>query len=429
MKKLICIIITIATLFLASCGEATITPTGTTASTTTSETTTAPITSASHYAAVESPSRILLFHGGTLFYYSKVDGESYYFCFDPLCQHSIKENCSARWFMSHYCRSDGCVYSQKNNRFYFARGQQIYSSSFDASDFKLEYSFGDDGKILSSFQSVELLKYSTTYIRRMLLYDDYLYFILSNAETGRWQLVRLNIKTHKVDEMTSADNEWVIGYEIANDYIYLKTFDNDNIIRHYTADMGLKERKIVPDPIYFDNIGVSLGLYDGEFFYEEIANGQELYKINPLTGEKSLIVKDERLTGNADMLCVRENDGIYVVAENIVYLGTIEDDVFGTQYIGTSNNNVWRVSFDGKFTKVLDFPRGQIDTMNFVEEGVIIHFSQIYHKEINVEDPERAAFVFVLFEIDENGNFVNPKPIGNNAANEELIEFFEGDWH
>lgn len=428
MKKILSLTIIVALLFLVSCEKSPVTPTGTTASTTTFETTTAPITSASHYAAVESPSRILLFHGGTLWYYSKADGESYRFCFNPLCQHSIKENCSARWFMSHYCRSDGCVYSEKYNRFYFSRGQNIYSCSFDASDFKLEYSFGENGKILSSFQTIELFTYDF-FVRRMLIYDDYIYFIRTNAETGRWQLVRLNIKNHKIDEMTSADDEWVLGYEIANGYIYFKTFDSDNIIRHYTADMSLKERKLVLDPIYFDNIGVSLGLFDGEYFYEEIANGQELYKINPLTGEKSLIVKDERLTGNADLLCVRENDGIYVVAENIIYLGTIESEVFGTQYIGTSNNNVWKISFDGEFEKVLDFPRGDIETMNFVEEGVIIHFSQIYHKEINVEDPERAAFVFVLFEIDENGNFVNPKPIGNNANNEDLITFFEGDWH
>ena len=426
MKKCFCILIAFVTLFLVSCGETPVMPTQTEAMENPTPKA-APITSASHYAAVESPSRILLFHTSTLWYYSKADGKSYRFCFNPLCQHSIKENCSARWFMSHDCRKDGCVYSEKYNRFFFSRGQNIYSSSFDASDFKLEYSFGENGKILSSFQTIELFTYNF-YIRRMLVHEDYIYFIRTNADTGRWQLVRFNIKNRKVDEMTSADNEWVLGYEIADGYIYLKTFDSNNVIRHYTTDLDLKERKLVPNPIYFDNPGVSLGLYDGKYFYEELANGKELYKINPLTGEKSLIVKDERLTGNADLLCVRENDGIYVVAENIVSMGWLTDDIQGTHDVGTSCNNIWRISFDGEFTKVLDFPRGEIETMNFVDDGVIIHFGHIYHKEINVEEPEAAVYVFVLFEIDENGMFVNPKPIGNYAENEDLITLFEGDW-
>ena len=53
-----------------------------------------------------------------------------------------------------------------------------------------------------------------------------------------------------------------------------------------------------------------------------------------------------------------------------------------------------------------------------------------YHGGIATEDDAHYYVDEIhFFEIDENGNFVNPKPIGNNAANEELIEFFEGDWH
>ena len=97
--------------------------------------------------------------------------------------------------------------------------------------------------------------------------------------------------------------------------------------------------------------------------------------------------------------------------------------------VGTANNNIWRISYDGEFTKVLDFKRGDIQTINFVEGGAIILFSRIYHKEINVDDPDAIAVVYVLFEIDEDGNLVNPKAIGSYAANEDLITLFEGEWH
>ena len=425
MKKIVCLIIVFASLFLASCGGK---ATGTTQTEATENPTpiTAPYTSASHYAAVDTPSRILLFHGGTLFYYSKADGESYHFCFDPLCRHPLRSHCVARQFMSHTSRIDACVYSEKYNRFYFARGQKIYSTSFDASDLKLELSLGENG-IIDGSGSQETMSYDF-YIRRIRIYGDYIYFLHANDDSGKWQILRYNIITRKAEEMTSGKTEWVISYELANEYIYFKTLDNNNYFKYYTTDMDFNDRKVVTDPIYFENPGVSMGLYDGKYFYDETARGKELYRLDPLTNEKELIVKDDRLTGCADMLCVKENDGVYVTSENVVALGYIIDEVHGKYDVGTNKNIIWRVSFDGEFTKVLDFQRGQIDTMNFVDGGVVIHFSRIYHKEINVEDPKTAGSVFVLFEIDENGMFVNPKPIGNNADNEDLIEFFNGDW-
>ena len=427
MKRVICVLFVLASLFLVSCaGETPIASTeeavATTATTTVevTEPTAVLFASALHHAALESPSRILLFHGNTLWYYSKADGESYRFCFNPLCQHTLKENCLARSFMSHSCTSDLCVYSEKNNRFYFARGQHIYSTSFDASDLKLECSFGETG-------ALDQMKYPAS-LSILRMYDDYVYFRRTNDDTGKRQIVRYNVATRKIEELTSADDEWVIGYEIADGYIYFKTIDNDNNIRYYTTDMDFKERKIVFDPIYPANAGVSMGLYDGKYFYERIAGESdgELYRINPLTGEKSLIVKDERLSASGSMImCVKE-DGLYFSAGNFTTLGYAYNGTTERYDIGTMRNSIWRISFNGEFTKILDFPRGEIETLNFVDGGVIIHFNRIYHKEIDVEDPKAVGGVFVLFKIDENGNFINPKPIGNNADNEDLIKFLKG---
>ena len=199
MKKLICIIITIATLFLVSCG-------GTTPI---EEPTETPAPGARYRGVVEGKSRILLFHGGTLWYYSKVDGESYNFCFDPLCRHSLKNDfCISRLFSNHLYMTEGCVYSEKYDRFYFTRGQNIYSTSFDASDLKLEYSFGENGKIDRSLKSADLIEYNTN-LSCLRIHGDYLFFIRANDDTGTWQIVRYNIVTKKAEEMTASEGEWI----------------------------------------------------------------------------------------------------------------------------------------------------------------------------------------------------------------------------
>ena len=422
MKKLICIIITIATLFLVSCG-------GTTPI---EEPTETPAPGARYRGVVEGKSRILLFHGGTLWYYSKVDGESYNFCFDPLCRHSLKNDfCISRLFSNHLYMTEGCVYSEKYDRFYFTRGQNIYSTSFDASDLKLEYSFGENGKIDRSLKSADLIEYNTN-LSCLRIHGDYLFFIRANDDTGTWQIVRYNIVTKKAEEMTASEGEWITSYEIADDYIYFKTL-KDNMIKLFTTDFDFKELKEVDDSLNITATNAHVEVYYDGYFYGRKVNivdgaetDGELYRINPLTNEKKLIAKDDRLgNGSSTILCADKN-GLYFSTWNYVATGIVTDSIMGPHEVGTANNNIWRVSYDGEFTKVLDFPRGEIDTINIVDGGAVIHFGRIYHKQINIDEPEAVAFVYVMFEIDENGNFVNPKPIGNNAANEELIEFFEG---
>ena len=404
MKKAICIVIVLLSLFLVSCGA----PKKV-------ENKAAPFASATYHAAIETPSRILLVQTGALWYYSKADGESYRFCFDPLCQHTINENCVSLFFSLNSATKDQCVYSEKNNRFYFSRGQNIYSTSFDASDLKLEYSFGEEGLPESK------IYYSR--IQNMRMYDDYLFFCRSDDTYGKNQIVRYNTKTRKAEEMTSAEDEWVIGYEIAEDYIYFKSLNADNSITFFTTDMDFKERKIVDDPIDPTSLSTTMGIYDGKYFYKKVSD--ELYKINPLTGEKQSVIKNEEMFGNSTPVCIN-GDGLYFVKWDEYTVGYGYNDSIGNYNITTEKNSVWKMSFDGTFLKVFDLPRGDIKTVNLVDGGVIIGFGPIYHKEINVKDPEYIGGAFIFFDIDENGYFVNPRPIGNHAENEELIKFLKG---
>lgn len=190
MKKTICIVIVLLSLFLVSCGDAPVvysTPTESTAAvtivdtatelteaastsgltgtatiatttSTTGGTTPAEVFVSSGYARIsakiiETKSKIMILEGivtpyNAVCYYSKADGEVYPFCFDPFCDHEDKEmngkpvlNCVG-YAMSGAYRS-GFQTSPLfiNSRFYFIVFDSIYSSSEFATDLRLEFSF------------------------------------------------------------------------------------------------------------------------------------------------------------------------------------------------------------------------------------------------------------------------------------------------
>ena len=239
MKKLIAVLIALFTLFLASCGcESIDTTTATTATdaTTVTETniqkniTVENYFSSLRHPAVEMKSRVLLAgQTGKLYYYSKADGESYPFCFNPLCPHTGQANCPSILFNNQYAAQNQTYYNEYNNRVYFARGQQIYSMSFDASDLKLECSLGEKGKIDGT------ASYASTDITNLFAYEKYLYFMYTNDETGHAQIYRYDTEKRILAAMTSETNEWVQSYMLASGYIYVISLEDD-LPKYYTTD-------------------------------------------------------------------------------------------------------------------------------------------------------------------------------------------------
>ena len=403
MKKLIAFIIIISTLAIVSCGKKPNDPV--------EPKPTKFYSSETYHGAIDMPSRVLLVQSGGLYYYSKVDGGSYRFCFNPLCQHTFAENCPSRLFISSSSMPAIVAYSEETERVYLARGQKLYSTSFDASDLRLEFSLGEKG-------GIEEQRYDIDYIRWLRCYDKYLYFMYRNDNTGHEQVFRYDTSSKKIEEMTSGENEWVMGYEIADGYVYFKMLNSDNIITYVTADMDFKNRKTVDDPIYPTSGGVSMGVFDGKRFYERAPEG--IFGIDPLTGEKELISDDPLVLGWAQVLAVKD-DGIYFVSDEQTVVGKQYDaymqqlrDVKQVYY------KIYRLSFDGKMQCVLNMPRGYIQSMNFVEDGVIVNFMSYYVG--NAENLSQNGYLFVHFEIDDNGNFINPKPIGNLADDAAIIE-------
>ncbi len=373
--------------------------------------------SETYHSAIETPSRVLLVQTGGLYYYSKVDGESYRFCFDPLCEHKgVGTRCVSALFGLANDMSASIVYLESNSRFYFARGQKIYSTSFDASDLKLEYELGEEGDI-------SIAHYSINYIRWMRPYKNYVYFLYQNDLNGHEQIYRYNADSGKLEAMTSAEDEWVIGYEIADEYIIYKMVDSENLLRFCIADMDFKDIKHVKNIINPSGIGVSMGLYDGKLFYDKENDG--IYSYDPLTDTKTPIYQGEDFDIWNQLMAVRE-DGIYYVGYEVrsvpgtVYDASLDEWVDAT----TIYNKVYRMSFDGSIEIVLDLKEASISTLNFIDGGVIAHCNKVYY---GVDEEGKAlgiGNVFLHFEIDESGKFVNPKPIGDKADDEALVEFF-----
>ena len=394
MKRVICLIIVAASLFLVACGKK---PTPKT------ENKTELYSSSMMHAAVELSSRVILAQNGGLWYYSKVDGESYRFCFNPLCQHKFADKCPSALFWHTHSLTSQLVYCEENNRVYVARGQKIYSMSFDASDLRLECSLGENGDISESF-------YDMTFIRNLRCYKKYVYFIYNNDTTGNLQVVRLDTVSKKTEEMTSAETEHIMAYEIANGYIYFKSVSIDNAIGYYISDFDFKNRKKVDDPINPTSLGMTMEVYDGKYFYGK--NDKGLYAFNPISSEKIFISSDKRIVPDGMITAVHEG-----------YAFFMPYNPDGDRAIYSS---VYRVSQNGIIDEVLDFPECYILSLNFVSDGVIINFFSIDFKVDENEKQIQKSNGFIHFEIADDGKFVNPRPIGNFADDTELIEYLKG---
>ena len=139
----------------------------------------------------ETPTRVLA-SSIRLYYYNKLDGQWYAFCFDPLCTHQTEECLAYRLARSLVC-GQNIEYSDYNGRLYVLRGQKIYSLRSDGSDVRLECSFGERGdwNDNSSFGDTESLKDMT--LQGRYLYAENVFYqdkrivatlVCYNLETG-----------------------------------------------------------------------------------------------------------------------------------------------------------------------------------------------------------------------------------------------------
>lgn len=158
MKKVLVFLFIFATIILTSCGrdaqgataqsgdlsaeQKAFVPTG------------YPMTVTNVFKITETPSKVIFVSGiignNTTMYYSKVDGDFYPFCFDPLCDHKnftgteYRTKCIGTMIKDPNragINARNVIYL--NSRLYFVFYDKIYSCSDAASDLRVEASFSD----------------------------------------------------------------------------------------------------------------------------------------------------------------------------------------------------------------------------------------------------------------------------------------------
>ena len=109
-----------------------------------------------------------LYLGSAFMYHNKFDDESYFLCFDPLCDHT-SPSCTYSLFMH-----ETGIYSKLDNRIYASRGDCLYSMGFNASDVKLEIKFSDFGSDITARLSRDTTQKSNLSIDILFCFKNYL---------------------------------------------------------------------------------------------------------------------------------------------------------------------------------------------------------------------------------------------------------------
>jgi len=315
---------------------------------------------------IDMPSRILFEYTVPegeqyTFYYSKVDGKAYVYCFDPLCDHSGGKCLANLMDLEHLS-----VFEFRNmffihDRFYTANQRgQIFSFAFDGSDVKTEY-----GK--NSFTVDEFNEYSLYWSPNFRVYDKYIYIPVDADENGNPRTLRFNTETKEMEDLTERSGNSISPHFFYNGKIY----GRDAKLRTWIkADLDLKEMTpIEAQP-------TTNQFYGSVFFdcaYERIDSKTKKYlgleSYNMKTGETKIITNEMLGLEEANQCIVASVDETYIYFYQYkkVLLGERETH-WGVQPISKYNEGkLYRVKHDGtECTLIYDNPNFEFNSREAV---------------------------------------------------------------
>ena len=286
---------------------------------------------------VETPTRVLYMYSDQLFYYNKIDGESYIFCFDPLCDHQLSTCISYKFTMTGIMGgTQGIEYCAYNNRFYALRGQKLCSFNFDGGDIKIEYSFGENG-------GWDELYYDPFGLYSLKIYDHYAYMITIDSETGDRNLMRYDVASGEMRELTSQTDIYVSNYLLGYDCLYLFVLGEEGTAL-YRSNLDMEEIALVPG---IEGSSAS-GIFDGERLYF-IEYRYDYDSLTDTTEETplALVALDFR-RGEVVRLQMLEQDAVprlLAVTDEYIYYTIYEPRYLGTMTDTRGNKNISYNSF------------------------------------------------------------------------------------
>ena len=351
---------------------------------------------------LENASTRILYHlDDQLCYYNKLTGETSVFCFDPMCRHGDWRTCiSLRFEVNSLVSLYKIKYNEYDNRFYSIRGDKLCSFSFDGSDLKIIYSFGEKGAL------DEHCSGGSVYNLRIA--KNRLYVNVVNAEKGSREIVYYDIDTGKLHNLTENLEGQFYDFWIFEDSLYFEML-HDEEIALYRSDLDMKN--IVKTGIE--------GIFGDSLFHQNHAYYISYRKEGEQAFADAIMCYDPQSV-EIMKVCSLENEGesnlqpcILAVSDAYVYFikrepihigyelirGTIE------QHMYNDFSKIYRADLkNGEVTSVLDAPNCEVTEIYFTQnEKVLV---KGWFCKYGDGDAEKTQALFIA-DIDENGNFVN----------------------
>ena len=353
----------------------------------------------------ETPTRIIFTLIDTLYYYNTMDNVPYVFCFDSLCKHNDWRSCISLRFMMNGVTSK-IQYCGYNNRFYALRGEKLCSFSFDGSDLKIEYSFGEKGSLdefIYSGQSADLQ-----------IWKNRVYFGNLNSETGTREVFYFEIDTGDIVHLTENIEDSVINFIIYDESLYfeiLKKTEKGSEFGTYRSDMDMQQSTLVLEG--FSTFDINSVFHKNEFYYVEYAyvlNNEDAQSVpvalvshNFDTDEKIILYQIE--DGVAPQLLAVTDSYVYFIKQDMQYIGY--ELVRGTIRVDKYNNfsKIYRLDIkSGECKVVFDDLQCQVGELRFVSPDKVLILGQ--YCKASEGEAELFDSLFVA-DIDENGHFIN----------------------
>ena len=424
MKRLLAALLCLAVLCAAGCGE---TP-GSVGSTvgsasdtteTSGEDTPGPVTPPAVQAwypidsgMTETPTRALV-HMSELYYYNKLDGQFYTFCFDPLCTHQTVECLAYRLARSLVVRQN-IEHSDYNGRLYVLRGQKIYSLRSDGSDVRLECSFGERG----DWNEVVMVGETTESLQKMTLQGRYLYaenIVRQDNRTVK-TLVCYDMETGEVKTLEVGESEDYGNYFVGEDCLYVSFYPLDSIEQEwYRMDSTLTTRERMEETDFLEGAYPFRSICDGstlcfvEEHWEYDSNGNvvdldygeiKLYDFE--SGEQKVLYEMEAQHASSIKLLAMTEESIYFTVYDPLYLGTYMDSRTGRETVYTNDyHQIYRMDRDGgNLTMIMDDISCEVDEIILLDSQILID-GQICQEIENSHSAKRVSIMMAT--LDENG--------------------------
>lgn len=342
--------------------------------------------------------RILYSLVDQLCYYNKITGETSVFCFDPMCRHGDWRSCISLKFIANSLSSVHKIqYNEYDNRFYTLRGDKLCSFSFDGSDLKIVYSFGERGALDENCAGGN--------VHYLQLSKNRVYVSVPNAETGRRDIVYYDIDTGELHNLTQNTGKQTGYYWMFENELFFWVYEGEKRYL-YRSDLDMKNLREIETDVVFGNSSL---FHQNKSYY--IASRQE--------GEQDLTIKSYDLeSGEVKTVCSIGNGSnlqpcILAISDTSLYFIKRESISIGYELIrGTIEQHmyndfskIYRADLkSGEVTVVFDDLNCEVTEIYFPQnEKVLI---KGWFCKYGEGDAEKTEALFIA-DVDENGNFVN----------------------